>query len=92
VNTNLPVQAKAEALRWAVSLAVEHKLIKVCIEGDCQTCIQAINNSEAKVPWRIRNIISEIKLSANHVQSFFLQLGTKSCQHGFPFSCSMGSF
>ena len=41
VNT-IPVQAGAEALQWATSIAVKYNLVNVVIESDYRTCIQGL--------------------------------------------------
>ena len=45
VNTVIPLQAKAEAeaLLWAVQLAMEKEVPKAVLEGDFKTCIYAIS-------------------------------------------------
>ena len=59
VNTNIPVQVEAEALRWAVSTAMNHKLINVSFERDCQVCIQSLTSSSNSIPWRVSDILQE---------------------------------
>ena len=59
VNTNIPVQVEAEALRWAVSTATNHKLINVSFERDCQICIQSLTFSIDSIPWRVSDILQE---------------------------------
>ena len=51
VNTNLPVQAEAEALRMAASIAMKHNLHSVCLESDCKSCTDGLLDSNTAVPW-----------------------------------------
>uniref|UniRef100_A0A2N9ET81 Reverse transcriptase domain-containing protein n=2 Tax=Fagus sylvatica TaxID=28930 RepID=A0A2N9ET81_FAGSY len=71
VNTNVPVQAEAEALRWAVSLALARDLSNVVFESDSQICINAVVQSISKPLWRIQSLIwdiqSAVRLITNYV-------------------------
>ena len=69
VNTNVPVQAEAKALRWTISTAMKQKLINVCFESDCQVCVQSLTFSTDSVPWRNNNIFQETKYFASLVPS-----------------------
>ena len=60
VNTNVPLQAEAEALLLSVQLAGSFIGIKVVIEGDSKTCIEALRTQNLDVPWRISNCLTEI--------------------------------
>ena len=71
VNTNILVQVEAEALRWTVFTAMNHKLIDVSFESDCQVCIQGLTSSTNFVPWRVSNILLETKYLASLVPSSF---------------------
>ncbi|KAK7854792.1 hypothetical protein CFP56_030581, partial [Quercus suber] len=53
VNTNIPVQVMAEALRWTTFITVKYNLVNVVIESDCQTCIQCLSTSCASIPWHL---------------------------------------
>jgi hypothetical protein len=61
VNTNLPIQAEAEALRMAASIVIEHNLHSVCLESDCKSCIDGLLDSNIAVPWQIVNLVKEIR-------------------------------
>ena len=39
INTIIPLQAEAEALLWAVQLAMENEFPKAVLEGDSKTCL-----------------------------------------------------
>jgi hypothetical protein len=58
-NTNVPLQAEAEALLWSVQLAGSFTGIKVVIEGDSKTCIEALRTQNLDVPWRISSCLTE---------------------------------
>ena len=59
-NTNVPLQAEAEVLLWSVQLAGSFTGIKVVIEGDSKTCIEALRTQNLDVPWRISNCLTDI--------------------------------
>ena len=42
VNTTLPLQAEAEAIIWALSLAANLGFVSISIESDSKTCIDAL--------------------------------------------------
>ena len=50
VNTNIPIQVEAKALKWTVSTAMNHKLINISFESDCQVCIQSLTSSTDSIP------------------------------------------
>ena len=56
-NTNVPLQAEAEALLWSVQLVGSFTGIKVVIEGDSKTCIEALRTQNLDVPWRISSCL-----------------------------------
>ena len=102
VNTNIPIQAEAEALRWvvstvqakadalrqAVSTAMNHKLINVSFESDRQVCIQGLTSSTNSVPWRVSNILQETKYLPSLVPSFsFNQVLRNANQAAHVLSC-----
>ena len=104
VNT-IPVQAGAEALQWATSIAVKYNLVNVVIESDYRTCIQGLSTSCASIPWHITNILLENKALAHSVHSFSFswvprranktahELGQWSlCNRAFGFFGSKGEF
>ena len=45
INTIIPLQAEAEALLWAVQLAMENEFPKAVLEGDSKTCLMLSPNS-----------------------------------------------
>ena len=67
VNTIIPLQAEAEAeaLLWAVQLAMEKEVPKAVLEGDFKTCIYAISQQSRDRPWRIKNYIEEVVSISN---------------------------
>ena len=44
VNTTLPLQAEAEAIKWALSLAPAMGNECIIVESDCQYCVQLLND------------------------------------------------
>ena len=73
VNTNVLVQAEAEALRWAVNLALDRCLSQVIFESDSQTCINAISGDVYKAPWIIHGLVLDIKDAASSFSSCVFQ-------------------
>ena len=60
VNTTLPLQAKAEAIIWALNLATNLDVDSISIERDSKTCINALRCPKQDVPWRIKTICSDV--------------------------------
>ncbi|KAL0013555.1 hypothetical protein SO802_000624 [Lithocarpus litseifolius] len=60
VNTTLPLQAKAEAINWALNLAANLDVNSIFIESDSKSCIDALRFPNRNVPWRIRTICSDV--------------------------------
>ena len=68
-HTNVPVQAEAEALRWAIWVASQCNLQKVVIKGDSKICLEAIIKNGPEIPWKIDPIIKDIWSIASHIPS-----------------------
>ena len=66
VETALPLQAEAEAMRWAVCMSIGKDFGSIVLEGDSLICYQALCLSDSTVPWRIGNIIQDIFLMVSH--------------------------
>ena len=60
VNTTLPLQAKAEAIIWALNLATNLDVVAIAIESDSKSCIDALRCPNWDVPWRIKTICSDV--------------------------------
>ena len=60
VNTTLPLQAEAEAIIWALSLAANLEVVSISIERDSKSCIDALRCPNRDVPWRIKTICSNV--------------------------------
>ena len=56
VETNLSLQAKAEAINLATRLAVDRGFQNVVVKSDAKTCIEALKALTNVVPWRISTI------------------------------------
>ena len=69
VDTNFPLQAKAEALRQVASIVVSHNIPLVCLESDCKVCIDGILNPSVDVPWTIGTLMNEIKAVVRSIPS-----------------------
>nr|XP_023892398.1 uncharacterized protein LOC112004387 [Quercus suber] len=61
-----PAQAEAEALLWAVKLAIQEKWSVVIFEGDAKICIDALSNSELIPDWHSATTICNICSLASH--------------------------
>ena len=64
VDTNIPVQAEAEAIRLAAITALKHNIPLAIFESDSKVCVQSLNSSILVVPWRIANVVTESKAIA----------------------------
>ena len=72
LNTSLPLQAEAEALKWAVALAAALSCNDAVFERDSQGCIQAICCNRLEIHWRVKNVLEEIiKLAKSIPNSSF---------------------
>ena len=60
VNTTLPLQAEAEAIIWALSLAANLEVVSISIKSDSKSCIDALRCPNRDVPWRINTISSDV--------------------------------
>ena len=52
-HTNVPVQAEAEAFRWAIWVASQCNLQKVVIVGDSKICLETIIEKCLEILWKI---------------------------------------
>ena len=64
VDTNIPVQAEAEAIRLAAITALKHNIPLAIFQSDSKVCVQSLNSSILVVPWRIANVVKESKAIA----------------------------
>ena len=56
MNTILPLQAEAEAIKWALTLAANLEFEAIIIELDSQVCSNLLSDLEAAPLWRIKSI------------------------------------
>ncbi|XP_075663049.1 uncharacterized protein LOC142632554 [Castanea sativa] len=61
VNTNVPLQAEAEVVRWALSLVPDLRCDAVSLETDSQVVANLIPNSLVPPPWRIRFLCFDLR-------------------------------
>ncbi|KAK9985739.1 hypothetical protein SO802_030690 [Lithocarpus litseifolius] len=61
VNTTLPLQAEAEAIRWAISLAPAMVGEFVIVETDSLSVVQLLSNLAVPLPWRIKSFCSDLR-------------------------------
>ncbi|KAL0005024.1 hypothetical protein SO802_012585 [Lithocarpus litseifolius] len=54
VYSNLPLQAEAEAIKWALSLAKSLEAAAIIMESDSKDCVDGLAPSGKKIHWRIR--------------------------------------
>ena len=73
INTNVPIQVEAEAIRWAINLALDRCLSQLIFESDSQICINAISGDVYKSPWKIHGLILDIKDVASSFSSCVFQ-------------------
>ena len=61
VNTTLPLQAEAEAIRWAISLVPALVGESIIVESDSQSVVQLLSNLAMPPPWRIKSLCSDLR-------------------------------
>ena len=61
VNTIVPLQAEAEAVRWAISLALALGGKSILVESDSQVVVQLLSNMAVPPPWRIKSLCSDLR-------------------------------
>ncbi|XP_023905690.1 uncharacterized protein LOC112017471 [Quercus suber] len=61
VNTIFPLQAEAEAVRWALSLVPNLRCGSISVETDSQVVANLSSNLAAPSPWRIRFLCSDLR-------------------------------
>ena len=74
-KTTFPLQAEAEAVRWAISLAAKLEANNVIIETDSKICHDAIHELILPPPWRIASILVDLKsllVSYSNVSVFWV--------------------
>ena len=54
MNTIFPLQAEAEAIKWALTLAANLEFEVIIIESDSQVCSNLLSDLEVAPPWRIK--------------------------------------
>lgn len=62
VDTNIPVQAEAKAIFWALHLAKKVDASHFVIESDSKICTDAISTGGDHVPWRLSNFIENAQV------------------------------
>ena len=45
---------------WSVQLALYHGFSAACFESDSSSCIEALHNPAASIPWRIRRCVLDV--------------------------------
>ncbi|XP_065618736.1 uncharacterized protein LOC112008563 [Quercus suber] len=78
VNTTFPLQAEAEAVRWALVLAAKLEAVSVFIESDSKICCDALVNPCQTSPWRIRSIVMEMQVLLFDSSHVFVSWVTRS--------------
>jgi ribonuclease HI len=68
-NTRDPCIAEALAIVWALQLARLEKFLIIQVEGDAQSCINAINGHTTDIPWKILQVIFNVKVLASLFKS-----------------------
>ena len=60
-KTTFPLQAEAEAVRWAITLVARLEADNVIIETDSKICHDSIHELILPPPWRIAPILADLK-------------------------------
>ena len=61
VNTTIPLKAKAEVVRWVLSLVSDLRCDSVSVETDFQVMAKLLSNSIAPPPWRIKFLCFDLR-------------------------------
>ena len=61
VNTNIPIQAEANAILLAAHIALNFTFCNCIIDSDCKVCIDAIRAGGKEIPWRLVNFVNSVK-------------------------------
>ena len=73
METNLTLQAKAEAINLATCVAVNRGFENVVVESDAKACIEALKAPTDLVPWRISTITTDTLSWAFRGQQFIFK-------------------
>ena len=65
-----PLQAEAEAILWAVQIALKEGWSYVSIEGDSKTCMDYLSPLKTNMEWCIRTLISNVAELAKSLVSY----------------------
>uniref|UniRef100_A0A2N9ED69 RNase H type-1 domain-containing protein n=1 Tax=Fagus sylvatica TaxID=28930 RepID=A0A2N9ED69_FAGSY len=67
VNTTIPLQAEAEAIFWATSIAADQRLNRVCFKSNFKTCMDCLSSPRSDSHWRISSFMSQVcSLTSSH--------------------------
>ena len=72
VNTTFPLQAEAEAVKWALLLAAKLEVKGIYIESDSKICCDALINPSQASPWRIRSKVMEMQVLLYALSNVFV--------------------
>ena len=61
VNTTIPLQAEAKAVRWTLSLVPNLRCDSVSVETDSQVVAKLLSNSTTPLHWRIKFLCSDLR-------------------------------
>ena len=64
-----PTLAEAEALHWAVQLAIKECWKNVMLEGDAKNCIEALTSANDTPDWLYCNTVNNIRRLVNGFDS-----------------------
>ena len=72
MNTTFPLQAEAEAVKWAFLLAAKLEVEGIYIETDSKICYDALLNSSQSSPWRIKSKVMEMQVLLYALSNIFV--------------------
>ena len=89
-NTSIPFQAEAEAILWAVQLAINQRLENIYFESDSKTFVDALFGNLCVVPLRVQGCLAELlHTSTSHPHWSFRQINREA--NGAPHSLATWS-
>ena len=79
MNTTIPLQAEAEAVRWALSLVSALRCDSILVETDSQVVVKLLSNSTAPPPWRIKLLCSNLRSFLSNYSNVIVRWMPRIC-------------
>ena len=83
-NATFHFQAKVEAIKWTLWLALDLDVEAICIEIDSKICVDALSSPGMEIPWRITCICLDILALKSQIPNcciFWVARGANGVAH-----------